>query len=63
MAKIMKKKSKSKAPLIVMAVLLVLFGGAFAVFARYYNLSNYVKDEEVSQNEEAAKEEGGTQHV
>ena len=57
MAKIMKKKSKWKAPLIVMAVLLVLFGGAFAVFARYYNLSNYVKDEEVSQNEEAAKEE------
>ncbi|MBE5995977.1 MAG: LytR family transcriptional regulator [Lachnospiraceae bacterium] len=57
MAKKVKKKSKWKAPLIVMVIILVLFGGAWAVFARYYNLSNFVKDEEVSKQAEENSEE------
>ncbi len=42
-----KKKKKWTGPLIILLIFLLLFGGAWAVFSNYYNLSNYLRDKDV----------------
>lgn len=51
-----KKKKKKKTwivPLVLLIVLVGLLGGAYAVFARYYGLSNFMSDDDVSALAEA----------
>ena len=61
MVKNNKKKSKWKAPLIAMVALIVLLGGGWALLTRYYNLSNFLPDEDVSitENAESQIEDAG----